>query len=442
MARVENLDLRPQAPRLAVIGAGLAGVAAAWRLAGLGAHVTLYEAGRVAGGRSRRVGDGRLDNGQHILLGAYRETLALMRAVGVDPETALLRLPLALDVQDGMSLALPAWPAPLHVLAGLARARGITGTDKLRLMLALMRLQRAGFRVPAGMTVAAWLSQTRQSPRLVTGFWQPLVLAALNTPLGVADMATLARVLRDSLAGARDASDLLLPRVNLSALLPEPALLRLQQAGHAVRRAARVRTVRPLAGGVAVDGDVFAGVVVATAPYHAAGLLPQSGDWQALRQCINSLPVQPITTVYLQAGPGVRLPRPMLGMSGSIAQWVLDRGQLAGHDGQLAVVISGPGEHQALAPDALGQWVAAELLACWPQLGPLAVEQVITEQRATFSCEAGLERPPAATPDSRIWLAGDYVAGEYPATIEGAIRSGTRAADALAASLTQTKRTI
>ena len=94
----------------------------------------------------------------------------------------------------------------------LARARGITGTDKLRLMLALMRLQRAGFRVPAGMTVAAWLSQTRQSPRLVTGFWQPLVLAALNTPLGVADMATLARVLRDSLAGARDASDLLLPR--------------------------------------------------------------------------------------------------------------------------------------------------------------------------------------------------------------------------------------
>ncbi len=171
MARVENLDLRPQAPRLAVIGAGLAGVAAAWRLAGLGAHVTLYEAGRVAGGRSRRVGDGRLDNGQHILLGAYRETLALMRAVGVDPETALLRLPLALDVQDGMSLVLPAWPAPLHVLAGLARARGITGTDKLRLMLALMRLQRAGFRVPAGMTVAAWLSQTRQSPRLVTGFW-------------------------------------------------------------------------------------------------------------------------------------------------------------------------------------------------------------------------------------------------------------------------------
>lgn len=78
---------------------------------------------RVAGGRSRRVGDGRLDNGQHILLGAYRETLALMRAVGVDPETALLRLPLALDVQDGMSLVLPAWPAPLHVLAGLARAR-------------------------------------------------------------------------------------------------------------------------------------------------------------------------------------------------------------------------------------------------------------------------------------------------------------------------------
>ncbi|WP_239902906.1 hydroxysqualene dehydroxylase HpnE [Laribacter hongkongensis] len=436
------MDLRPQAPHLAVIGAGLAGVAAAWRLAGLGAHVTLYEAGRVAGGRSRRVGDGRLDNGQHILLGAYRETLALMRAVGVDPETALLRLPLALDVQDGMSLVLPAWPAPLHVLAGLARARGITGTDKLRLMLALMRLQRAGFRVPAGMTVAAWLSQTRQSPRLVTGFWQPLVLAALNTPLGVADMATLARVLRDSLASTRDASDLLLPRVELSALLPEPALLRLQQAGHAVRRAARVRTVRSMAGGVAVDGEAFAGVVVATAPYHAAGLLPQSGDWQALRQCINSLPVQPITTVYLQARPGVRLPRPMLGMAGSIAQWVLDRGQLAGHDGQLAVVISGPGEHQALAPDALGQRVAVELLACWPQLGPLVVEQVITEQRATFSCEAGLERPPAATPDSRIWLAGDYVAGEYPATIEGAIRSGTRAADALAASLTQTKRTI
>src|SRR5687767_2804015 len=129
---------------VAVIGGGYAGMAAAVTLAGQRVPVTLYEAAKTLGGRARRVDhrDTPLDNGLHILIGAYTETLRLMRQVGADPGELLLRLPLTWIVHERFRLRAASLPAPLHLLAGLAMADGATLADRVGAAGFMMRLRR------------------------------------------------------------------------------------------------------------------------------------------------------------------------------------------------------------------------------------------------------------------------------------------------------------
>jgi predicted NAD/FAD-dependent oxidoreductase len=137
---------------------------------------------------------------------------------------------------------------------------------------------------------------------------------------------------------------------------------------------------------------------------------------------------QPIYTVYLQYPSGAHLPFPMIGLSGGHAQWVLDRGALEGQDGLLAVVISAEGRHQTLTQNLLAIEVASELAQAFPDLPPPEWHKVIAEKRATFTCRPSLSRPAQCTPMANLYLAGDHTAGDYPATIEGAVRSGVKCA--------------
>ena len=170
--------------KVAVIGGGWAGIAAAVELTASGATTTLYEAGRVLGGRARSVSiDGRtLDNGQHILLGAYRDTLALMRRVGADPELLLERHPLQVVDHTGFRLALPEWPAPLHVAWGLLSARGVDWREKLATAWWMQGIKARRFRLDEDCSVAEWLDAAGQTGALRRHLWEPLCLAALNTP--------------------------------------------------------------------------------------------------------------------------------------------------------------------------------------------------------------------------------------------------------------------
>jgi hydroxysqualene dehydroxylase len=151
--------------RIAVVGAGWAGLAAAVELTRLGLPVTLFEAGRVPGGRARTVklAGRELDNGQHLLLGAYRDTLALMRLVGADPEQLLDRRPLTVVDNCGFRLALPRWPAPLNLAWGLLSARGVSLGEKLKTAWWMDQLKRAGFQVDEALTVSAWLDAAGQT---------------------------------------------------------------------------------------------------------------------------------------------------------------------------------------------------------------------------------------------------------------------------------------
>jgi hydroxysqualene dehydroxylase len=418
---------------VAVVGAGWSGMAAAVEATLAGSSVTLFEMAAQCGGRARSVEiDGvGLDNGQHIMIGAYRELLRLMRVVGADPSELLLRTPLQLRNASGSGLAL----RPGHALIALAQAVATHPTWPLRAKLALAaqagRWALARFNCEASLNVAAL---TARLPALIRhDLIDPLCVAALNTPSRDASASVFLRVLRDALFSNTGASDLLLPRVGLSDVFPTPALQWLRARGATVRASTRVESIQSHTNGWSVQGRRFDSVVLAASPVEAARLAkPHARDWSRVAR---SLPFEPIVTVYLRCA-GARLPLPMLALDSSAtapAQFVFDRGQLGGAEGLLAFVISG-------ARDWVEQGAVAAAQACIAQAkraladcasGPFETVQVLTEKRATFRCVAQLERPPMRIA-AGLNAAGDYVAGPYPATLEGAVRSGVNAARDLA----------
>ncbi len=408
--------------RVAVIGGGWAGIAAAVELVDRGAAVTLIEAGRRLGGRARQADtpEGDLDNGQHLLLGAYTDCLALMRRVGARPEEKLQRLPLRLQDNRGFCLALPRLPAPLNLAWGLLAARGAGAGEKLRTALWMQGLKQRRFRLDHETSVSAWLDAAGQTGALRRHLWEPLCLAALNTPPQRASAQVFAHVLRDSLGSAAPgATDLLFPRGTLSDLLPDPATTWLASRGATLHTSRRVRHLEPgPTGGWRVDTEHFDRVIVAVAPPHLPGLLGERA------QALGPLPEQfePIGTVYFRYPPQVGLPFPLLGLQGGLGQWLVDRGR-----GVLAVSLSAHGDWEALPDPELARALHAEIVAL---IGPrpLPPWQVVREKRATFACTPGLPRCPQATALPDLWLAGDHCWADYPATLEGAVRSGLAAA--------------
>jgi squalene-associated FAD-dependent desaturase len=417
--------------RVAVVGAGWAGMAAAVDLAGRDIPVTVFEASRSLGGRARRVGiDGtNLDNGQHILIGAYRETLALMRKVGVDPERALLRVPLELRYADGFHLRAPRLPSPLDLLVALLGANGVSLAQSFAAMRFMAALRVKRYRVAPDRSVAQLLDEHGQTGVLRSHLWEPLCVSALNTPVERASAQVFANALRDGLTGRRGNSDLLLPRTDLGRLFPEPAAEYVKVHGGAIELGTPVRRIERVSGGLRLnEAQVFSGVVIACGPHQAGPLLVQLAELADALAAINAFAYEPIVTCYLQYPEAVSLPSPMLGFTGGILQWVFDRGRLGGPKGLLAAVISASGAHQQLTKEELTARIGIELKATLGELPSPQWLQVITEKRATFSCTPALVRPRAATAIPGLLLAGDYVASEYPGTIEAAVRSGMEAA--------------
>lgn len=419
---------------VAVVGAGWAGLAAAVTLAERGVRVTVFEASRSLGGRARRVSiDGvDLDNGQHVLIGAYRETLRIMRLVGADPDALLLRLPLELRFADGFHLRAPRLPYPLNLLVALLGVKGLDLAQRLSALRFMATLRVRDFRIEPDRSVAQLLDEHRQAGALRTHVWGPLCVSALNTPLDSAAARVFANVLRDGLTVRRDASDLLIARTNLGRVFPEPAARYVEAHGGTIRLGEPVRRLARVHGGFRInDAHTFSSAIIACGPQHAGQLLIQLPELADALTRVSALCYEPIVTCYLQYPESVSLPAPMLGFNGGILQWVFDRGRLDGPKGLLAAVISASGAHDELAKEVLVSRIEAELGAALGTLPVLRWSQVITEKRATFSCRPGIERPGGATPVPGLMLAGDYVASEYPGTLEAAVRGGVAAATAL-----------
>jgi squalene-associated FAD-dependent desaturase len=418
---------------VAVVGGGWAGLAAAVTLAERGVPVTVFEASRSLGGRARRVSiDGvDLDNGQHVLIGAYRETLRLMRKVGADPDALLMRFPLELRYADGFHLRAPQLPYPLNLVYALLRAKGLDLAHGLSALRFMASLRACGFRIEPDRSVARLLDDHRQSGTLRTHVWEPLCVSALNTPVDSASAQVFVNVLRDGLTGARAASDLLIARTDLGRLFPEPAAEYVKAHGGSISLGAPVRRIAHVPGGYRLnDAQLFSGVVIACGPHQAGPLLVQLPELGDALSRISAFSYEPIVTCYLQYPESVSLPVTMLGFSRGILQWVFDRGRLGGPKGLFAAVISASGAHEELPKEKLVARIEAELKAALGALPAPRWSQVITEKRATFSCSPALKRPGGNTPIPGLLLAGDYVASDYPGTLEAAVRSGIAAGSA------------
>jgi len=427
---------------LAIVGGGWAGMAAAVRAVQAGHRVTLFEMAQQLGGRARTVelpGAGApLDNGQHILIGAYRRTLDLLRTVGGQEAELLVRRPLELRYADGRGLALPAGPAWMAFIRGVAGCVGWTWPDRAALVRAAAGWALDRFRCDPALTVDA-LCRTLP-PAVRELLIDPLCIAALNTPAHEASAEVMLRVLRDALFGGRGAADLLLPRRALGDLLAEPAGRWLARQGATVRLGQRVVALQPENAGVAgetprwrIGAEVFDGVVLAAPPAEAARLAePLAPPWAGTAR---DLRYEPIATVYLEC-TGARLPAPMTALvagAAAPAQFAFDHGALGIAPGRFAFVVSGAAPWVergtgALAAAVLDQARTALPAGTWPSAPRLL--KVLVERRATFRCTPLLARPPAAIAPGLV-AAGDYIAGPYPATLEGAVRAGEAAVEVL-----------
>jgi squalene-associated FAD-dependent desaturase len=385
-------------------------MAAAVTLADRGVPVTVFESAAVPGGRARRISaqGHELDNGQHILVGAYTTLFGLMRRVGV-PGDALLRLPLELRYAKNFAFRSLWLPAPLGLLFGLFLAKGIPLSERMGAVRFMSAMRRQRFRLERDVAVTELLQQHRQNGRIGHFLWRPLCVSALNTPAEIASSNIFLAALRDTLNGAPEASDLLLPRVDLSRLFPEPAAEFVAKHGGEVRLRSPVQDIASL------KSD-FSDVIVAVGPHQLKTVLPEAAP---------EYTYQPIYTCYLQYPAAIKLPFPMLGLADGLVQWVFDRGALMGEKGRLACVISAQGDHQQLTQDELAERCHRELTQSL-ELPRAEWSQVIAEKRATITCSVNLRRMSIEMPG--VHLAGDYTDAEYPPTLEAAVRSGVRAA--------------
>lgn len=418
--------------RVAVVGAGWAGLAAAVHARRAGHAVEVFEMAPQPGGRARsvQVGEHTLDNGQHILIGAYRATLELMALVDADATALLRRLPMALTYPDGQGLQLRGGsPLPDFVRAVLRRP-GWGWGERLSLLAAATRWAAMRFDCADTLSVAELCR--RLPPPVREQLIEPLCVAALNTPASQASARVFLRVLRDALFSGAGSSDLLLPRGPLGTLLPQPAAAWLQHHGVRLHTTARATQLRP-GSRWQLDGNDFDAVLLSCSATEAARLCAElAPEWAANAAALR---YEPIVTVYLQC-PGARLSLPMLALHAAAdapAQFVFDLGALNGPAGVFAFVVSGARDWVDNGLDNTAQATLAQALAAFPAghwpVSP-TVLHVTAEKRATFRCTPGLQRPPRDIAPG-LWAAGDYVAGPYPATLEGAVRAGRDAAFAL-----------
>lgn len=422
--------------RIAVIGGGWAGLAAAEALADK-ADVVLFEAANIMGGRARALRQEHhefsfLDNGQHLLWGAYQQCFALLRRTGVNIQAVFHHERLRWFVGDGFRFRLVPLPPPWHLLLGIFGGKGASLRQKCALIWQLHRLQQWQRQYPKNgrdISVGQWLQDNRVSQFWQQRFWQPLVRSMLNTELRAASLACLSKVWHDVMCLSRQGSDLWLAKTDLGQSWVEPVVGLLRRKKVSIRLAQPVTAIEPLAdGGVWVENERFDAAIVAVAPHQAAAVLPASTP-DTIRQALAALHDHTITTVYLRYPVPVRLPATLSGLSQTKTQWFVNRGRCGGHAQEVAAMISLPDAVSAQDGTDWSQQAHQDLLRLCPGLPEPLKVRVISEKHAVSARETDAPDMPCAWLRQRhIYLAGDYTHPHYPATLEAAVQTGQRAA--------------
>lgn len=429
---------------ISIIGAGWAGLAAAVKLTQAGIPVNVFESASHPGGRARDIPLRHisLDNGQHIITGAYKNVLDILETTGIDTEVVFERSPLHLQLVNKQKkqylLRATQLPAPLNLLTGLFGKTGFSIIHRLQIARLSLQLITNPSSIAEQRTVRDWLSKHGQDEDLVKILWEPLCLAILNTSVKKASARIFLRVLKDSFLFKKKHSDLLYPKKTLSKLYVEPCIKYIERNGGKVflnSRATGLVTENNRIKGIRFGDKAIKTkeVILAVPPHQLHGLLSSNQQLISIGSQFADFKYEPITTVYLQYPKNIQLTNPMTGLLGTYSQWIIDR-RVCGQPGLMAVVISSSGPHMKLEREQLAALVAKEVAYIFPDWPEPSSRVAIREKRATFRSDTNVDflRPENQSTFHGLWFAGDYTDTGYPATLEGAVKSAVSCSKLLA----------
>ena len=437
-------------PTVAVIGGGLAGISAGSALADAGYHVELFERRPYLGGRASSYelpGTGEVvDNCQHVLLGCCTNLIDFYRRLGVENQIRWYD-EVTFLLPDGRASALkPSWlPAPMHTGLSFMASPVLDLKDKLAISRALLALMPA---LPAdnGENFQAWLLRHGQTKQSIDRFWAPVLISALNDELDQVSVHYAALVFRDSFLKSADAGRMGLPAVPLSQLYGQAASY-IEARGGRVHLRASVDSMQADDKGVrvGVSGDeVCADYAILATPFNVVNkLLPDTPEMQPLRQQAGHFGSSPITGIHLWFDREVTPLEHAVLLERTI-QWMFQKSKILNtrrESGEavsyLELVVSSSKTLVDKSRNEIIDLAMRELAEFFPAVreAKLTKATVIKEVHATFSPTPGSDayRPSHTSPWPRLFLAGDWTATGWPSTMEGAVRSGYGAAEALAA---------
>lgn len=427
-----------------IIGGGWAGLSAAIKLVEQGKTVCIIETAKQLGGRARKVQYKQysVDNGTHIMIGAYSETLKLIKKIHnlnspTYIESELLeRQMLGLNYKqpNNKTISIPkiALPAPFNIIFSFLLASGLTLKEKLLILKLGLKIKLNLINLTADTPLESFLNNQNQTEPLIKKIWEPLCLAIMNTPINQCSSEIFLRVIEEAFFKSRQASNLLLFKKDLSETFATPAQKYIEQRQGKVSLNQKISSIKKEKSGytITTQSNVFYGenIIIATAPIAAIKLLDSINANHHLDTLLNNLAAfsyQPICTVYIQYPESVKCERSMQGFLGTTAQWMFDKSS-TNKAGFISIIISSQGTHTEWDNPSLTKNISHELSLLYPKWPQPIDAFVIREKRATFTASVNINRirPSNKTNLDHIWLAGDYTNTQYPATLEGAVRSG------------------
>lgn len=433
-----------------IIGGGWAGLSAAIKLSEQGKNICIIESAKQLGGRAREVNYHQytVDNGTHIMVGAYTETLDLIKKVNtLDKnnstwnESDILErqgLNLSYMQSDKSNIKLPciSLPSPFNIAFSFLLAKGLNLSDKLRILFFGLKIKLELITLKTDLDLESFLTQHNQSSITIKNIWEPLCLAIMNTPIDQASAEVFLTVLKDAFFKSKSASDLIFFKRNLSETFPVPAqqyletcngVIELNQKAISIKKEENEYVVR-----TKTTNFQAKHIIIATTPGAAVSLLSNLDTGCKLNNLIsnlNTFTYQPICTIYLKYPESIQCQEIMQGFLGTTTQWMFDK-NLTNQPGLVSIIISSQGCHLEMDNKTLINNITHELAQFHPGWPQPVDAFVIREKRATFTASVNINRirPPNKTDINNIWLAGDYTATQYPATLEGAVRSGQQCA--------------
>lgn len=434
----------PKKP-VVIVGGGWSGLATACYLAEQGIPITLIESAKQLGGRARKSTSRTqvLDNGQHLMLGAYREMLNLLERINVVEEDVFLRTPQHLKLYHAkylhilIDLKLPNFRKPLNLLFGLLFSKGLSIKEKIIVLYRFDKLLKTPIDAKNDLSVTEWLKEADLPTNYVL-FLNALCLAAMNTSAGISSALSFRNVLNETFNGEQGSTDLLIPTVNLCSVLPQPASSYLTRKNANILFPKKVTSIThedEMASQIISNEETFdaSAVVLATPAHITSQLLKPIKECNELCHNLDQFRYEAITTIYLRYDEHCQIPENMIGLTGTLAEWVFDR-RVADQPGMIAVVISGSDKHDDFEHKDLSLIIRNELAVIFPEWPNPTASWVIREKRATFACtpEVNKHRPGCNTPVKNLFLSGDYLVTDelfLPATLETSIRNAKACAE-------------